>query len=477
MLVGASGRGDVVLGAGEVRELPRPPAVQGDLGPDDLGTSTDVGVAGHLHGGVGGRPLQREERVVPGLEDGGVDVDVVDDVLRLVPPALGFGPPRVDVRRQDPVVEEVVVVLGGPVGDPNLAQPLDHPRAGASRQQDPEGEAVVGEQVLAIVLEGEQHVALAVQGPADRDRSAVGAVGALRDLSLGARKVNELVLRAHPRDADAREDVAQPNAGPHAVRHGGRAPVEADGLLRHVLLLAAVAGADVRDRDGHEGAQAARRELVHGHLAGLRDAADVEPVRLPGQPRHRTVVAHKGDGGGCDPAGLLQLLQGRLGVEGMAAGEAHHVRVPPNPLVPGAPVRLRHHQRLLLLRHLQLRRPTARGELEAPVDLGAVAARPLPPERSLARRLKERGSVAPLCDLPGKLDREDVRGLRKIHGSRGVHRRPLVRLTQEGSEQRADQDVGRMYFEREQGVGGPQRLVEAPQRDHRSHIAPSADKS
>ena len=48
---------------------------------------------------------------MPRLEHGGVDVDVVDDVIGLHPPALLVRHIRVYVGRQHAVVEEVVVAL------------------------------------------------------------------------------------------------------------------------------------------------------------------------------------------------------------------------------------------------------------------------------------------------------------------------------------------------------------------------------
>ena len=76
-------------------------------------------------------------------------------------------------------------------------------------------------------------------------------------------------------------------------RHRGAAPVEADGLLRHVLLLAAVARADEAHREAHHGSVLARGQVVHADLhVPSRQPADLELVGLPVQLRHGAVVAH-----------------------------------------------------------------------------------------------------------------------------------------------------------------------------------------
>ena len=80
---------------------------------------------------------------MPGLEHGRVDVDVVDDVLGLVPPALLVREVRVDVGRQHAVVEEVVVAVGRGRGDLHLAEPLDHAAADDAREQGAQRRAVV----------------------------------------------------------------------------------------------------------------------------------------------------------------------------------------------------------------------------------------------------------------------------------------------------------------------------------------------
>ena len=61
------------------------------------------------------------------LRDGRVDVELVNDVVGLVPPALGGGALRVDELGEHAVVH-VVEVVGALLGSHrDLGQPLDHP--------------------------------------------------------------------------------------------------------------------------------------------------------------------------------------------------------------------------------------------------------------------------------------------------------------------------------------------------------------
>lgn len=97
-------------------------------------------------------------------------------------------------------------------------------------------------------------------------------------------------------DAAVTKHVAQPHAPPDRGAHRGSAPVEADGLLHHVLLLPAIARAHQRHR------QLARREPQHVlHRVGRRPPHQPRHVDLPAIPRcarHYAVVAHVVQRGG-----------------------------------------------------------------------------------------------------------------------------------------------------------------------------------
>ena len=59
-----------------------------------------------------GKFLLFHKRVVTRLEHRRVDVHVVDDILRLVPPSLCISKIRIDMGRKHAIVEVMVVVLG-----------------------------------------------------------------------------------------------------------------------------------------------------------------------------------------------------------------------------------------------------------------------------------------------------------------------------------------------------------------------------
>mmetsp|Transcript_65971 Transcript_65971/g.148862 ORF Transcript_65971/g.148862 Transcript_65971/m.148862 type:complete len:254 (-) Transcript_65971:590-1351(-) len=216
---------------------------------------------------------------------------------------------------------------------------------------------------LTVLLEGEQNVTLTVQRPAHRDRRPIVPVRTLRKLPQRARKVDVLMLLTHPGDAQVCEDVAQSHTGPDAVGHCASAPVEADGLLGHILLLPPVARADEGDREAHHRADLPGDQIVHAQLASpTGHAGDFEAMVTPGDLRHCAVIADDVQGGGRHPAGLLQLAQRRLRVEGVAPGETDHVRVALDPLIRRVPVTIVHLPGLLLLWHGQARRPHMRGQ-------------------------------------------------------------------------------------------------------------------
>mmetsp|Transcript_26378 Transcript_26378/g.42258 ORF Transcript_26378/g.42258 Transcript_26378/m.42258 type:complete len:203 (+) Transcript_26378:384-992(+) len=192
---------------------------------------------------------------------------------------------------------------------------------------------MVGRQKLSVLLVGQDHVALPIQGPADIDGSAVGTCLPLRQLTLGTLEVHESVLLRSLCNTQLREQLGKPNSGPHAVAHGCAAPVEAHSLLRHVLLLPPIAGANEGDRDGCHGAPVSGSQLVHGQLAGLRHPGDLQAMLCPGDLGHRPMVPDHVNGRRRDPARLLQELQGRLSVERVTSSEPNTGNMPLDPVV------------------------------------------------------------------------------------------------------------------------------------------------
>jgi len=133
-------------------------------------------------------------------------------------------------------------------------------------------------------------------------------------------------------DPATAQHVAQRHAAPHGGGGAGRAPVEADGLLDHVLLLAAVTGAD--ERGGKLAVGKLAHEAVHGEPGWALDKTGyfdgpVFPVGLG----NWTVVADVVEWDWGDEAVVHEALQGGLRVEGVLPCEADHGGVPCDPLI------------------------------------------------------------------------------------------------------------------------------------------------
>lgn len=60
------------------------------------------------------------------MSDGGVEVELIDDVLRLPPPSFFISPLMLYKGRKDAVVVVMVERVGFRLGHGDLGQPLDH---------------------------------------------------------------------------------------------------------------------------------------------------------------------------------------------------------------------------------------------------------------------------------------------------------------------------------------------------------------
>ena len=266
-----------------------------------------------------------------GRGDDRVDVELVDDVLRLVPPPLDLGDLGIHVRREHAVVHVVVVVVGLLPLHHNLLEELDHAATDETRDDHPDREAVVWRQVPAVVLVGDEDVIGGIHGVLHLQGGPVGAVGALRELLLGAAEGDVLGAVLWRLGADVVEEVAEAHARPVAGRDASGAPVEPDRLLDHVLLLAAVPGADQRDRDRD---RRQSHEVVHGERLWLAaHALHGHPVLLPLDLCSRAVVADVVEARGGDEAVAHEVGERGLAVEGVAARQADQVGVAGHPAV------------------------------------------------------------------------------------------------------------------------------------------------
>eukprot|EP00959_Pyramimonas_sp_CCMP1952_P090891 1902758-Pyramimonas_sp.AAC.1 len=134
--------------------------------------------------------------------------------------------------------------------------------------------------------------------------------------TVGALEAEVLAGGGHGGDTTLLEEDVHGDPSPHGGAHTTRAPVEADGLLQHVLLLAAVTRAHQRDGDAlprHV------HDVVHGESPHPGDVAlHPNPVLVPLDFGGCAVVAHVVDGRRCDEARLVKQLGSGLAVERVA---------------------------------------------------------------------------------------------------------------------------------------------------------------
>ena len=326
----------------DLAHLPVLPPVRRQLHARDPPPAPRVGVPPHLVGPPDAL-LQVDDLVVVRRRHRRVDVQLVEYVLRLVPP-----PPREallgrDVRGEDAIVVVVIVVLRLVLDDVDVREPLDHAAADVPRYDEPHREAVVRLQPLAVGLVRDQDVVRGVHRAGERDRRAVldelpprlVLEGSGTDLVRQVLPPDELhVLAPHVPVPHARgeEEIAQRHALPHVRGHAPGAPVEPDRLPDHVLLLPPVAGAHERHR------QLPRRhgrDVVHAEIELVRDEVppDAQAVLLPLDVGTRTVIPDVVEAAGGDELELLMDREGRLDVEGVPSGQPHELPVAGDPLV------------------------------------------------------------------------------------------------------------------------------------------------
>mmetsp|Transcript_46475 Transcript_46475/g.88740 ORF Transcript_46475/g.88740 Transcript_46475/m.88740 type:complete len:277 (+) Transcript_46475:744-1574(+) len=232
----------------------------------------------------------------------------------------------------------MVKVVGLLRGDLNLFQPLDHAPADVPGDEHAQRVAVVRVQVLAVLLVGEDDVARRVQrrlyvdGRAVRAGPALLVVVRLGELVLGPREAHEaaaLLRLGHP---SLGQHVSQGHAGPHGGGACSGTPVEPNGSLDLILLLASVARArhQARERDAGHGFN-----LVHGEGDGLTHVAlDGQLVFLPFDLGYCSVVTHDMQIDWGDEPKVQEFRQPHgLAVEGMHAREALHMRMALHPVV------------------------------------------------------------------------------------------------------------------------------------------------
>mmetsp|Transcript_14041 Transcript_14041/g.34308 ORF Transcript_14041/g.34308 Transcript_14041/m.34308 type:complete len:778 (-) Transcript_14041:634-2967(-) len=192
----------------KLRKIPCIPAVERQLHARHLPPAARVRVALHRVGL--GRGVEGYHLAVAWRGDDAVDVELVEEVLWLVPPPLLVRPFLVHLGRKDAVIEEVIVVVRLLLSHLDLCEPLDHAPADPARDDEPAGVPVVGHEALASLLIGDDDVPEGIHGVGRCHARAVVAVGQL------VRTHEAHILRSLPVSLDARllQDVAQRHALP-----------------------------------------------------------------------------------------------------------------------------------------------------------------------------------------------------------------------------------------------------------------------
>eukprot|EP00963_Diacronema_lutheri_P000495 scaffold25_cov342-Pavlova_lutheri.AAC.71 len=282
--------------------MPRFAVIKRYLYADHFSPPSRVRIAFHDVGPTG--VVQLDHLFVGGVSDHGVDVQVVDDVVGLVPPSFRICFLRIHVRGQDSIVEEMIVVLRLLAGYFDVFQPLHHSSPDPAWNDDTNRIPVVGSEAAAVISL----------------REVVRSSEADIPCSL-------LLLF----DAAVQEDVSQPHTGPHRAGRGAGSPVETFRLLDHVFFFPPISCTDEHhgDADGRE-----LQQLIHGEHSGfVYQSVHLELVRVPIQLGHWSMVPHEVQGHGGDESFLMSQRERRFAVEGMPSREPHQSRVSVDPFV------------------------------------------------------------------------------------------------------------------------------------------------
>mmetsp|Transcript_133619 Transcript_133619/g.217619 ORF Transcript_133619/g.217619 Transcript_133619/m.217619 type:complete len:262 (-) Transcript_133619:7-792(-) len=233
---------------------------------------------------------------------------------------------------------------------------------------------MIWSQEFSILLESQHDITLAIEGPSHINGSAVNASVSLWQLSLRAFEMHETMLLADSLDAESSENITKPHTCPHSVADGCAAPIEADCLLGHVLLLSAISSTNEGHWDAHLWSKFSGHEFCHAHFeVSCWDTRDLQSMSVEVNLRHCTMVADHCEGGRCDPTSRLQCRQLSLRIEWMAARQTHHVLVTFDPLVRSIGILGVHFSSILPWRHGQVVILNLGGDVDLPIHNFSIA--------------------------------------------------------------------------------------------------------
>mmetsp|Transcript_12928 Transcript_12928/g.37238 ORF Transcript_12928/g.37238 Transcript_12928/m.37238 type:complete len:229 (-) Transcript_12928:328-1014(-) len=146
-----------------IRKLPMNTAIDRDLHTSDHSAASRVSISRNVVGlvNIGGNG---KLFVVQRGSNSRVDIELVEDVLWLVPPSVLKRLLGGDVGRQDSVVMIVVVVLGFVRNDIDCLEPLDHATTDVSRNDQTDRVSVIREQLGAVGFKSDHDIVGRVHG-------------------------------------------------------------------------------------------------------------------------------------------------------------------------------------------------------------------------------------------------------------------------------------------------------------------------
>mmetsp|Transcript_10612 Transcript_10612/g.14314 ORF Transcript_10612/g.14314 Transcript_10612/m.14314 type:complete len:345 (-) Transcript_10612:525-1559(-) len=216
--------------------------------------------------------------VVVRLGDSRVDVELVENVLRLVPPAAREGLLCGDVGRQNTIVVVMIVILGLVFNDVDFCKPLDHSASNVTRNDETDRISMIGLEDFTISFIGNKDVVGRVHGASKRNGSTVfdklapllvreGTGTNLVGKILNTNKLDMFATHVLLRDSGLEEEIAKHDTLPDVGGNTAGTPIEANCLTDHVLLLAAISSAN---KSHGQLTRLHSNELVHADLKRIR---------------------------------------------------------------------------------------------------------------------------------------------------------------------------------------------------------------
>mmetsp|Transcript_11590 Transcript_11590/g.20025 ORF Transcript_11590/g.20025 Transcript_11590/m.20025 type:complete len:298 (-) Transcript_11590:132-1025(-) len=259
-------------------------------------------------------------------------------------------------------------------GHPHLAEPFDHAPTDTSWEQRSQWRTMVRSKQLSVLLEGQHDIAFPVQSPSNVDRRSIDTPISLWQFTLWPFEVYKAMLLADFCDAESSQNVTKPHTCPHSVADGCAAPIEADCLLGHVLLLSAISSTNEGHWDAHLWSKFPGHEFCHAHFeVSCWDTRDLQSMSVEVNLRHCTMVADHCEGGRRDPTSRLQCRQLSLRIEWMAARQTNHVLVAFDPLVRSISILRIHFSSVLPWRHGQVIILNLGGDVDLPIHNFSIA--------------------------------------------------------------------------------------------------------